>query len=455
MTHIAFVKKAIFALAALYLCSVFASSMFVSQVAAQEAVSCSAEYEVMMRLRSPSSGSYSVWDGTYGNDVNDEGFIGGELLSNGHVIVAGQKPAGADGVDHLVLLEMDRRGRTVWQKAHDIKGLQSVRHMMRLGTNFVVSGDIRTSKSLEQVWLGFFNAKGELISTRILRDPRLNLAGDAIALAPRKNTFYMAVAKTDRKGGETYSLLYHLDSKGRTLSTRSYRLGASSRVLGLHKTDDDELIAVGWIEASNGREQGWVLQMDQELKLIWQQTVSRGGKAHLRDAVMGADGHVIVIGDVVSVDGGQQAAFVFKMNGRSGQISWQRYYKDDHKVSARQIVAHSQNKAGHSYSLLIDTVGKETLEMDEFARVLQINERGVILDAKNLFFGRGVHAMSIFSGYNDERVVVGAADVEKVDNQAAGEEPVMMRSRDGVVIAVPAPSFYADPCVQPSSANRF
>jgi len=263
MTHIAFVKKAIFALAALYLCSVFASSMFVSQVAAQEAVSCSAEYEVMMRLRSPSSGSYSVWDGTYGDDVNDEGFIGGELLSNG----------------------------------------QSVRHMMRLGTNFVVSADIRTSKSLEQVWLGFFNAKGELISTRILRDPRLNLAGDAIALAPRKNTFYMAVAKTDRKGGETYSLLYHLDSKGRTLSTRSYRLGASSRVLGLHKTDDDELIAVGWIEASNGREQGWVLQMDQELKLIWQQTVSRGGKAHLRDAVMGADGHVIVIGDVVSVDG--------------------------------------------------------------------------------------------------------------------------------------------------------
>ena len=172
---------------------------------------------------------------------------------------------------------------------------------------------------------------------------------------------------------------------------------------------------------------------------------------------------MIAVGDVVSVDGAQQAAYVFKINGRSGEIMWQRYYKDDHKVVARDILPHAHGKVGRSYSILLDTVDKETLETDEFARVLQVNERGRILDAKNVFHGRGAHAMGMFLGYNDERIVVGAADVQAMDDammdkmdkmddgaKMMDKEMVMKSSKDGLVLAVPAASFYADPCLPPT-----
>lgn len=444
MIHNVFIQKTVFTLILFFICGIVGAPQ--SAGAQSAGVNCDAEYEVVMRLRSPERASYMVWDGTYGEMNTDEKIIGGELLSNGHLLLATQRQKVAAG-EQLVMVEMDRRGRTVWEAVHNIAGLKSVRHMMRLGTRFVVVADVKASKTRDQIWMGFFNDRGTLLYVRKFNAPRVSMSSNMIAPATKAGHFYMAAAQLNPKTGLGHSVLYLLNAKGHVVSKRAYQLGNASRIKGLRKTPDGGLIAVGWVESDAKKHDGWVLSLDGDMKLKWQQTLSRGGRAHLRGGVQSADGNVIAMGDVIAVDGEQQAVFVFKVEADSGAILWQRYYRDDHKMSARDIIVHDKNAAGRSYSLLFDSVEKQTLETDEFMRVLQVNERGDILDAKNLFYGRGAHGTAMVSGYDDERVVVGYVDVVKEEHGVDGAEPTLLRSKDGLVLAVPAAMPYVDECL--------
>lgn len=450
MTHLAFLTKVILVTALLFLCGAAASTGNGAYAQGVSLDRCGVEYEVVMKLRSPPFGSYTVWDGVYGEMVGDERIIGGALLSNGHLILAVQVPAANDS-KALVMVEMDRRGRIQAQKLHTIKGLKELRYMIRVGDRFVVSADVSASNGRSQVWIGFFNAQGDLLRKRFIKDPKLSVSADGMVQGKREDTFHLSVAKTDLKKRESYSLLYHLDGKGSIIRTRSYRLGSASAITALSRTQSGDLIATGWVKNKDGRQDGWVLQLGDEMKLKWQQTFSRGSAAHFHDAALGLDGNVIAVGDVVSSDGNQRAALVVKVEARSGVVLWQRYYTDDHAVTARKIMPHRNRQSGSHYSVLMDSVEQETLDVDEFSRVVQVNDRGRILDVKSLFSGRGAHGLTMFEGYNQERVVVGYADVVKTDNEnsEAGYEPVKKKSRDGIVLAVPAPIAYTDPCFIP------
>ncbi|HBR68903.1 MAG TPA: hypothetical protein DEA55_05960, partial [Rhodospirillaceae bacterium] len=87
---------------------------------------CQADAEVIVRMRKAEIGSYNVWDTVYGLRADIERFVGGTTSVAKNAVVAGERYFKVDADVTLVMAELDRRGRVIWEKEHDIKNLRKL-----------------------------------------------------------------------------------------------------------------------------------------------------------------------------------------------------------------------------------------------------------------------------------------------------------------------------------------
>lgn len=443
---------------------------------------CDLDYEAIFKLRAPSIGAYNIWDGVHGDPNMSERYISGIVLENKNVFVAGERVGASDATPPkppmLIMAEVDRRGRIVWQKDHEIEKLSRLHKIFRNGDQVVALGDIDQGKDpkarINSVWIGFFDLQGNMKSQKFLKQGADSLyAHDLIPLSKGKGFLLAASVEKNRSAEQRVTMLYRLNNKAEIVSKRSYVPGPDNRILNMSALSEDTYIASGFINDDKGRRTGWMMVVDADGNVIWQRQYPRGAGAQIDRAVPFAKEYIALVGTAYpAVADGNTAGWVMVVYARNGEIAWQRYFTGDFDYVARDLMVNSSGLI----SVLLDGNPPKSRKQpkeegdsmhEDFVRLLTLNPRGVILDNSDFFNGEGADAYSLMLGPADERIIMGASmmayEIEAVDPGAimgpmpqkpqeeegqkpSEEEKVMKHSLEGWLLAAPAMEAYEDPC---------
>ncbi len=457
--------------------ALFSVFSLISEGYAQEEPQCDVHYESVTNLIHPKPGSYTIWDSLYGDKSGDaEGQV--EFISvlnhkSGGVLALGEEVELNKPYPAIMFVHFDKRGRKVWDKYHNIRGLKNIVKMLPNGDGgYVVLANYKKPDEKGALWLGFFDIKGKLKAQRIIRNEKFNLAASDIIQEADGDGWVVPVAQMRQVGGsvdvvvQKNAAVYLLNSKGYELNRRAYILGSNNEISGISavKYDDGEYgyIATGDFESPSRKRIGWVLRLRDDLSLVWQKEFGRGLSANLKLASDYNDDYVLVFGDVKSAENGNFGNWLMLLDKINGQTLWQRYYSaksghhdysaksmyvDDGGLITLMLMASSkikpakdaQNGADGSDDEA-DSVGgfisKVVPEYMDYAQVLTISPRGGLIDGDSYYYGQGVSISQIIEGLDGSRVMAGYsrvfAKLELDEGKAAGSDTVPLKE-DGEI----------------------
>ncbi|GJL85064.1 MAG: hypothetical protein DHS20C02_08390 [Micavibrio sp.] len=420
-------------------------SIFVSGEALAQ--KCNADFEVITRLRKPEIGSYNMWDTVYGLRADIERFVGGVASVSKNAVVVGERYFEEGAEITLVMAELDRRGRVVWEKAHEVKGLRKIVKFLPDKNGYVVVADQKEGKSKDRIWIGFFDLNGGLVKTKTISDKKFNLfAQDMIASHDEKGFVLAATAQGRGYESGGYAILYRLNAKAQVIADRAYMPGLENRILGLSRSEGPYYIATGFIRSEDGRKTGWALKLDSDNAIVWQRQYPRGLAAQIQASADYQDPYFVVIGDAEPSDRKNRAGWVMLLSSEDGSVGWQRYYTGTLDFHGRDVFAHDDGQL----SVLLDAEKPPGVDELEYARVLTLSPRGVLLLSDTYYHAEGTGAYDLFLGPNQERILAGYSDMvyRDEDPEHPEEDVRISRSREGWVVAGAPAEPYNDPCIQ-------
>ncbi len=450
------------------LCFVFFALTAVITLSASSsyAQQCTPPYEMITKLHHPDPGAYTIWDGVYGNDDDDE-VLSSVVQDGNDVLAVGEVRSFAKSKPSLVFVRFDHRGREVFEKHYKVSGLRKVVKILAHDDGYLVMANKVEANARNVVWLGFFDKDLNVRSQKIVKDNSFDLSATDITSSADNSGFAISVT-TEKKIGEgkdsvirKNASVYLLDEKGNELSSRGYFLGIDNEILSLSvsksKAGKSGYIATGYFENQSGKDIGWVLRLDDNLSLIWQKEHSRGLSANLNSSSDYDDRSVAVLGDVTLANSSLKGSWLMMLDKESGDIIWQRYYYGEtghHNYVGRDV---NVNKDG-----LIDVVmmAESTLGMPDisvsddahevgdldadvpenmsYAHHLVLSPRGITMSGEAYYYGRGVSVSQMVESDNGNKLLVGSSVVRvknKVVDDAGGNDDNVktpLKDYDGV-----------------------
>ncbi len=411
---------------------------------------CHADAEVIVRMRKAEIGSYNVWDTVYGLRADVERFVGGTTSVAKNAVVAGERYFKADADVTLVMAELDRRGRVIWEKEHDIKNLRKLVKFLPDKSGYIVLANRKEGKGKDHIWIGFFDLNGGLVRSKTIRNDKFELFAQDM-IPTHEGDGYLLAAAAQGRGYEAggYAVLYKLDAKGGVIDDRAYMPGLENRILGLSKSEAPYYVATGFARSEDGRKTGWALKIDGKGAIVWQRQYPRGAAAQFDVSADYSDPYFLAAGESSPAGEGNNAAWVALLNGDNGDVVWQRYYSGEMEFRAADILTHE----GGQISVLLDAQrpgGVDEKEFPEYARILTLSPRGVVLLSDTYYNGNGARAFDMFLGPNQERIMAGYSDVVYRDEDPVHPEKDVResKSREAWVLAGAPVEPYDDPCVQ-------
>ncbi|MCK6417372.1 MAG: hypothetical protein L6Q57_00315 [Alphaproteobacteria bacterium] len=446
----------------------------VSAVAAE----CGIDYQMIVNMQRPERISYNVWDNIYGHQDYEERFVSGLGEESGGVIVVGEKYKSDQEFVDLVLAQINRRGRVEWQQIHAIPALVHVQKIVRLANHFAVMGETKDKqKESKQIWVGYFDSKGALVTQGTINREGLSLEGADLSADSTGENLVLAATAYDHKRKSKNGMLFRLNQKGAILETKTLKPGADNTLQSIRVLPDRGFIMTGQVQDDQGRAVGWLLRMDEDFNFRWQKQYPRGLSAELLSAVPYLQGYIAIAGRAKPLPGagGLYSAWVMVVEDIDGDELWERYFRSSAMTEARDIIADKNgllsvminNKAlkkktnaeaeadekakSADDAEIISKNGEteeQTYESGDFVRLLSLNPRGLLLTSEDYFNAGGAVGNQLISARaGGERVIIGQTDALYQIEIKGQAEPDIIRSVNGWVLsAIPAES-YVDPCI--------
>jgi hypothetical protein len=414
------------------------------------AQNCDYVYEVISTLRKPVIGSYNLWDTVYGDEnVREDIKAVVNVADSDNVVIAVESAQHLKKVPELVLAEIDRRGRPVWEKRHNIDGLDHVVGMIRDQERFIVYGNKATDeKGRLSVWIGVFDKSGEKLEDLSFGEKNNSISVTKLIPAYEKDVFLLAAVKDAGEGAAQSSVLKWIDLKSKKVVRQvNFSIGADNEILDIIPQANNQYLAAGGIREPDGRWSGWLANLNKDGGFIWQRNLARGNGGRFNVIKSLNDQYVIVAGEAMpSGEATKKAAWVVAVNAVSSDIAWQRYYRDGYNLNAVGLETYPDGQI----SVLINSNGSETAEEFDYARLLTLNPRGAVLASDGYYNGVGANATGLFSGKNKERIIYGSTDiaykVERVDPKTKEKTEETLKNHQGWIVAGSAAEKYQDPC---------
>lgn len=366
--------------------------------AGAQAQNCDLATEVILKLRKPSIGAYNLWDTVYGEHESYESFKAlGFALNNDNVIVAGEFAPTQEGEKSLILTEIDRRGRSVWEELIDVEGLQSVVTMLTLDDRHVVLANRTGKDGARSIWIGHFDEAGQKLRETIIKDGKFDLDANDMIVTHDLKSLLLAVDKTPRdKSGNALAALYWINlQSNKVIKDLAYALGAENKINALDYHGENNYVGAGSVRGSDGRLAGWVINLNEQGGFNWQKQFPRGLGSRLFDVAEYTSDYIAVTGETMAANETRnRAAWVMMVHADSADVAWQRYYHDEYNLGGVALGALDDSQ------LLVAINGSESgnAEDMDYTRVLTLNGRGVILHADSYFNAAGAQANGMIIG---------------------------------------------------------
>lgn len=420
---------------------------------------CDVNPEAIFKLHKADIGAYAIWDAVHGDEGFEERYAGGALLDHGHTVVTGTRTLMAKPYPVMILAEVDRRGRVVWETKRDVKGLKTILSTARFGKDIVVTALISEGRDVTSFWVGLFDQRGALRTSRVFRHKGGSVVFGDVIESNKSGALVMVLStKEKRSGVPRFSGFYNLNSKLQVISKRDFKPGPDNGMYSIIPTPDDQYLLSGYIDNARGRKSGWLMKLDQEGGIIWQQQYPRGiGGEFLRAAVM-PDGSYIAIGTALPAqEDALKAGWVVNLDPDSGQVIWQRYFTGDLDYSGKDVLISDDGVI----SVMLEAAPfknvyeKEGEKAKSYTRLMTLGPRGVIFDSQAYFQGEIATAFDLFLGPMRDRILVGytqiayqkdGVEVSGSDEKSEDQGPIVKRSDEGWIISAPPVKPYEDPC---------
>lgn len=428
---------------------VFLSFAMISSARAQN---CDTVYEMIAELRQPPLGSFNLWDTVYGKIETREVFKGAvNSVATRDVVVIAEVSKNSASSKSIMLMEVDRRGRPIWEKPAEVEGLVSVEQMITHGGNYIVLANVER-KGSTLVWIGFFDEKGTLFQEKTLDRKGYQIAPTSMTISnDKKDLIVTAYAKPSNLSNPGSTMVYWLNYKTKkVVRDRTFAFGTENRVNMIKATEaSDGYLITGYIRTEDGRMAGWIARLDNEGGLVWQRPLARGLGGRFFDIAEFAEGaYLVATGEAFAADDTRKrAAWVLAIDSGGKDIAWQRYYRENHSMRAAAVLTQEDGQI----SVLIDAKESDVEEDKDYTRLLTLNPRGIVLNNLTFYNAEGSGAFGLMNGLNDERVIYGFTDVnfdvEKEDPQNQGAYLTeVVKSRQGWIVAAENNDAYDDPC---------
>ena len=418
---------------------------------------CQVRPELIFTLKKAEIGSYSVWDDAYGVNDRDERFIGALIDGRETVALGGRYALGNEDLREVLWVRFDHRGRPMAEQARPVKGLRDIAQFLPLGggrglaigAQALAGGDMNEKSKkapLSRVWLGVFDAKGMLEKEAFISaDKGLGLRPHHIVR--KKDGGYLLAASQHSAVEDlaAQSVLYHLDEDFKVERHMSFMPGVENRILSLYVLDDGGFLGTGFTtNVTDGRKVGWILLLDKNGQFVWSRQYARGSVSSLRRGSSYLGGQYFVVGGEVSPfksSGGYQSAWVMVVDSGNGEVVWQRYYRGDLVHHMRDVFVQKDD----TILTLLDV--DPTSESDQdYAQILHLNRRGVLLNRDTYFHGKGVDAYSLISHENGQRFLSGQSKISRIIENSSSDDSRMVVSYDAWLSVADDVEGYVDPC---------
>ncbi len=397
---------------------------------AAQSQQCDAPYETITRFDKPDPGAAMVWQtfyNQYGTVAQERQarFVSAYGLDDGDVLVVGQVQLMKNIRPSLILVQFDDRGRAKWEKIHSVPYMKNIVKIVPNGAGSVVLLNMETSHGRQYFWIGFFDEKGSLKSSKSIKDKKFDMVANDIQPSIGGEGWVIPVTVL-RKWGEDVvqsqknASIYILNKTGKKIKMRSYILGVKTELMSVKpQSFSDEIegyIATGYFENDSRKKIAWVMRLNPDLSVVWQKEYGRGISAKLVSSVEDKNGDVLVVGDVNSAESNIKGAWLAKLDGEYGNILWQRYYASkngDYSYSARNVVQHDDGRISflalgdvfdkkHHKNVVVsgfDQANHNGGKEGHFGHLLTLSPRGLVMsgDAYYAGFGSYVSSMSIDS----------------------------------------------------------
>lgn len=417
-----------------------------------QAQNCTLVPEVILKLRKPSIGAYNLWDTAYGTHKSYESFEAlGFALHNDNVIAAGEFAPNQEAEKSLILTEIDRRGRPVWEEMIDLEGLENIVTMLTLDDRHVVLANRTGKDGARSIWVGYFDEAGQKLRETIIKDGKFDLEANDMILTHDMKNLLLAVDKKPRdNSASAVAALYWVNFKSNKVTKDlAYALGAENKIYALDYYGTNNYIGAGSVRSADGRLAGWIINLNEQGGFNWQKQFPRGLGSRLFDVAEYSGDYIAVTGETMAANESRnRAAWVMMVHADSADVAWQRYYHDDYNLGgiALDVLDDSQ--------LVVAINGSDSTQAGDmdYTRILYLNGRGVILHADSYFNAEGAQASGMITGPKNEKLIFGRSLVEyqvEKDTIDGTQDPLdAIQSYQGWIVSGAPAETYNDPCVQ-------
>ncbi len=353
---------------------------------------CSPVYETITPLRNPSFDSLYLWRRVVGRNGYDW-FTDYVPLDDGQFFAIGMATPDmheANAPRFITLLRYDKDGQVLEeQKKIEIEGLESIVKAQRIDQALYLGVNIKKAAGGYEPRLLKMSFDGAILKTLIFREDDTKLKLTDMVL-DKNGVFIVSLQATKTRNdadGDAASVSYSVNTDLKKSGRRLYMPGTPNMFNSVSVNKDGSLLAAGRVQVSNtgdGRDGGWLVNLDEKGSIYWQKSFSRGAKAELVKAADYAEQGFVALGTAWRSlrDGGEKnSALWLLLVDTDGRPKWQRFVTggDAYSFSAVDMQVLEDKRV---MVLVNATALTPSEKVRSHIRMLMFSPQGTILDDK-------------------------------------------------------------------------
>ncbi len=277
-----------------------------------------------------------VWDRTFGGGAIDRARAIVETRDGG-LAIAGATESKGEGEYDAWVIKLDADGALMWDHTFggDATDWASALVETRNGDLAVGAYTQATSDEEFDFWVLKLNSDGALLWDRTFGGAKIDWAN---AIAELQDGSLAVAGHTESKGaGGADMWLLKLDVQGNLLWDRTFGGVGRDFATAVGDTRDGGLIVAGPIESESTKVDIRVVKLNTQGDVVWDHTFGGGDDDWVRAVMETKDGGHAAAGYRMSDDGGLYDAWVLKLD-RNGALLWDQTYGSAANEWARALI---------------------------------------------------------------------------------------------------------------------
>ena len=266
-----------------------------------------------------------VWDRTYGGSGDDGAFSLIQTTDGGYAVAGGTLSKGAGETDFWVI-KLDEQGKEIWDRTYGGSGDDVAFSLIQTtdGGYAVAGFTLSKGAGREDFWVIKLDEQGKEIW-----DKTYGGSGDDVATSLIQTTdggYAVAGSTTSKGAGKEDFWIIKLDEKGKQVWDKTYGGSGNDAATSLIQTTDGGYAVAGiTFSKGAGREDFWVIKLDGEGNKIWDRTYGGSGHDVANSLIQTTDGGYTVAGWTQSKGAGKEDFWVIKLDEQGKEV-WDRTY---------------------------------------------------------------------------------------------------------------------------------